>query len=105
MGHVCLAATFVFGLGLAWQKSNDRMDKIEDRAQVNHSAALQAVAVAANERDLKLAAITERVVRDESELHLISELRTSVAVIATEMRGLNAQIAAFREEQHPRKPE
>lgn len=106
LGHLCLAATFIFGLGLQWEKASGRMDLIEDRIAVKHEAALNAIAVTTNERDIKFAALTERIVRDEAQVSMISDLRISIATIATEMKGLNQQLGAFRQElQDRKKPE
>lgn len=103
LGHICLAATFLFGLGISWQRVSDRMDKIEDRIAVKHESALQIIAAGTVERDLKFSAFSERLLKDEAQIGVISDLRVSIAQIATEMHGLNSQITAFRQELHDKK--
>lgn len=106
LGHLCLAATFIFGLGLQWEKASGRMDLIEDRIAVKHEAALNAIAVTTSERDIKFAALTERIVRDEAQVSMIADLRISIATIAGEMKALNGQLSGIRDDLRTnRKPE
>lgn len=106
IGHCAIIVVFVFGLGISWEKASDKIDRVQDSVTIKHEAALSAIAVSANERDLKFNALTERIVRDEAQVAMVSDLRISVAMIATEMKGLNAQLGAFRQElQDRKKPE
>lgn len=106
IGHCAIIVVFVFGLGISWEKASDKIDRVQDSVTIKHEAALSAIAVSTNERDLKFNALTERIVRDEAQVSMISDLRISIATIATEMKGLNQQLGAFRQElQDRKKPE
>lgn len=100
LGHIGIILVFTFGLGLSWQKTNDRIDRTDDKIQVRYESLVQSAAADVKERDLRFTSFSERLNRDEDQIRLISDMRISIASIAGELKSLNYQVTGIREEIH-----
>lgn len=100
VGHVAIILVFTFGLGISWQKTNDRIDRTDDKIQVRYESLVQSAAADVKERDLRFTSFSERLNRDEDQIRLISDMRISIASIAGELKSLNYQVTGIRDEIH-----
>lgn len=96
LGHICIAAVFLFGLGVGWQKMSARVDAVEFKTETNHQAAMTAIDNTKAERNLKIETLSARIGATENELHLVGDLKVQVAVIASQMTSINAQLSGLR---------
>lgn len=96
LGHVIVAVTFLVGLVGAWEKMGARIESVSVSEATHFSVADSALKAAVGERNLKLDALEARMSRAESDVRTVGDLKTSVAVIGTELNSLAKEISGLR---------
>ena len=120
LGHVVVAVGFLCGLAVTWQKTVARIEEVATSEGTHYSITRSALDSAVVERNLKIAALEQRmdnadvatsttedlklnalaarVQRTEDDVRVVADLKTQVTVIATNLTYLNKQIDGWRQD-------
>lgn len=83
-------------LDSAVNERNLKISSLENEVRQVQAGAQSDVSAAAQQRQLQLSALTARVERTEGDVRAVTDLKTQVAVIATQLTSLNKTVEGWR---------
>lgn len=96
LGHVAIAAIFLFGLGVSWSQQNARVDMLDQRESNRDTALNLAVTTAAKERLAQIAVIDARMDAVERWQKDATTILKAIEVLTIEQRHTNESLKDIR---------
>lgn len=96
LGHVAIAAVFIFGLGVTWTQANGRVEMVDIRESNRHETVLRAIETDVKERDIYLAAVRVRLDAVESWQKDASTILKAIEALTNEQRHTNESLKDIR---------
>lgn len=105
LGHVVVGGVFIFGLGVSWATQTDAIREVRTLTETRTQAVAVALDHAVSERNLKIAAVVERLTKDEEAIRAVGSFDREIGILSTQIKALTAEVASLRQELREYQPQ